>query len=54
MNEQLSVISIKVVTDNLTKGCCVEGKQKRTYDRTLGDSELQFEIFKTVEPILTD
>ena len=36
MNEQLSIVSIKVVfnssifPDDLTKGCCVEGKQKRT------------------------
>ena len=36
MNKQLSVIGIKVVfnssisPDDLSKGCCVEGKQKRT------------------------
>ena len=42
MYEQLSIISIKVVfnssifSDNLTKGCCVEGKQNVELRPNLG------------------
>ena len=42
MYEQLSVINIEVVliscifSDDLTEGCCVEGKQKRDLRQNLG------------------